>query len=85
MQAAEHSEDVVKGGVSYVVNCIDACNLDSFICAYGQIVSEGCSLIIAGAVEASLGYHDRAYGSQVHLPGQWLILKHQGKVPSFRF
>ena len=32
------SEDVIKGDASYFINCIDACNLDSFICAYGQLV-----------------------------------------------
>ena len=39
------SEDVVKGDMSNFVNCTDACNLDSFICANGRLlsVSERCS------------------------------------------
>ena len=40
------SEDVVKGDISYFVNCIDACNLDSFINLLMDrllSVSEGCS------------------------------------------
>ena len=48
-------------------------------------VSEGCSQIIARAVEVRLGYHDRASRPWVHLPGQWIILKRQGRVPSLRF
>ena len=32
------SEDVVEGDISYFVNYIHAYDLDSFICAYGQIV-----------------------------------------------
>ena len=47
-------------------------------------VSEGCSRIIARAVEVRPGYHDRASGPQVHLPGQWIILKHQGEGTFFK-
>ena len=48
-------------------------------------VSEGCSRIIARAVEVRPGYRDRASGPRVHLPGQWIILKCQGRVPSLKF
>ena len=41
--------------------------------------------MITRAVEVRPGYHDMASGAQVHLPGQWLILKRQGRVPSVRF
>ena len=47
-------------------------------------VNEGCSQIIARATEACPRYHDRASGLRVHLPGQWLILKYQDRVPSFK-
>ena len=48
-------------------------------------VSEGCSWMIARAVEECPGYCNRASGPWVHLPGQWLILTCQGRVPSLRF
>ena len=84
------SEDMVKGDISYFVTCTDACNVDSFIYVLTDrllSVSKGCSRIIARAVEARLGYHDRTSGPWVHLPRQWLILnsKCQDRVPSFRF